>query len=72
MPNTRTLAGRVVIVTGSSKGIGRVEQVVRKTNVVRLGEPEDIANLPAFVLSPQSRYLQGALIDLDGGQTKTV
>jgi NAD(P)-dependent dehydrogenase (short-subunit alcohol dehydrogenase family) len=49
-----------------------IEQVVRKANVVRLGEPEDIANLAAFVLSPQSRYLQGALIDLDGGQTKTV
>lgn len=49
-----------------------VEQIVRKANVVRLGEPEDIANLAAFLLSPQSRYLQGALIDLDGGQTKTV
>ena len=49
-----------------------IEQIVRKANVVRLGEPEDIANLAAFLLSPQSRYLQGALIDLDGGQTKTV
>jgi NAD(P)-dependent dehydrogenase (short-subunit alcohol dehydrogenase family) len=49
-----------------------IEHVVQKANVVRLGEPEDIANLAAFVLSPQSRYLQGALIDLDGGQTKTV
>lgn len=48
-----------------------IEQVVRKSNVVRLGEPEDVANLAAFLLSPQSRYLQGALIDLDGGQTKT-
>jgi len=49
-----------------------IQQVVRKSNVVRLGEPEDVANLAAFVLSPQSRYLQGALIDLDGGLTKTV
>ena len=49
-----------------------IEQLVRKANVVRLGEPEDIANLAAFILSPQSRLLQGALIDLDGGQTKTV
>jgi NAD(P)-dependent dehydrogenase (short-subunit alcohol dehydrogenase family) len=49
-----------------------IEQIVRKANVVRLGEPEDVANLAAFLLSPQSRYLQGALIDLDGGQTKTV
>jgi len=49
-----------------------IEQVVRKSNVVRLGEPEDVANLAAFVLAPQARLLQGALIDLDGGQTKTV
>ena len=48
------------------------EEVVRKANVVRLGEPEDVANLAAFILSPQARLLQGALIDLDGGQTKTV
>ena len=49
-----------------------IEQIVRKANVVRLGEPEDVANLAAFILSPHSRLLQGALIDLDGGQTKTV
>ena len=47
-------------------------EIVRHANVVRIGEPEDVANLAAFVLLPQSRYLQGALIDLDGGQTKTV
>ena len=46
--------------------------IVRKSNIVRLGEPEDIANLAAFMVSPQSRYMQGALIDLDGGQTKTI
>jgi NAD(P)-dependent dehydrogenase (short-subunit alcohol dehydrogenase family) len=49
-----------------------IEQVVRASNVVRLGEPEDIANLAAFILSPRSRLLQGALIDMDGGQTKTL
>jgi NAD(P)-dependent dehydrogenase (short-subunit alcohol dehydrogenase family) len=49
-----------------------IREHIRKSNVVRLGEPEDVANLAAFILSPQSRLLQGALIDLDGGQTKTV
>jgi NAD(P)-dependent dehydrogenase (short-subunit alcohol dehydrogenase family) len=48
------------------------EEIARKSNIVRLGEPEDVANLAAFILSPQSRLLQGSLIDLDGGQTKTV
>ena len=37
-----------------------------------MGEAEDVANLAAFVLSPQARLLQGAMIDLDGGMTKTI
>jgi NAD(P)-dependent dehydrogenase (short-subunit alcohol dehydrogenase family) len=49
-----------------------LEAIVRKSSIVRLGEPEDVANLAAFLVSPQSRYMQGALIDLDGGQTKTI
>jgi 3-oxoacyl-[acyl-carrier protein] reductase len=49
-----------------------LEAIVRQSNIVRLGEPEDVANLAAFMVSPESRYMQGALIDLDGGQTKTI
>jgi NAD(P)-dependent dehydrogenase (short-subunit alcohol dehydrogenase family) len=49
-----------------------LQAIVRKSNIVRLGEPEDVANLAAFMVSPESRYMQGALIDLDGGQTKTI
>ena len=49
-----------------------VKKVVQQSNIVRLGEPEDVANLAAFVLSPEGRLLQGSLIDLDGGQTKTL
>ena len=47
-------------------------EMARRANVVRLGEPDDIASLAAFILSPEARLLQGALVDLDGGQTKTV
>ena len=49
-----------------------LEAIVRNSNIVRLGEPEDVANLAAFMVSPQSRYMQGAFVDLDGGQTKTI
>jgi 3-oxoacyl-[acyl-carrier protein] reductase len=47
-------------------------EVARKANIVRMGEAEDVANLAAYVLSPQSRLLHGAMIDLDGGMTKTI
>ena len=49
-----------------------LKSIVKKTNIVRLGEPEDIASLAAFMVSPISRYLQGSLIDMDGGLTKTI
>ena len=48
------------------------DEVARKANIVRMGEPVDVANLAAYVLSPQARLLQGAMIDLDGGMTKTI
>jgi 3-oxoacyl-[acyl-carrier protein] reductase len=47
-------------------------EVVRNARTTRIGEPDDIASLALFVLSPAGRFLQGALIDMDGGQTKTI
>lgn len=45
---------------------------VREAQITRIGEPDDIAGLAAFILSPAGRWLHGALIDMDGGQTKTL
>lgn len=47
-------------------------EIVRKMSIVRLGEPEDVANLAAHMVSPASRFMQGAFVDLDGGETKTI
>jgi NAD(P)-dependent dehydrogenase (short-subunit alcohol dehydrogenase family) len=53
--------------------IAEAEQaMVKDSNVSRLGEPEDIAHLVTFVVSPAGRFLHGSLIDADGGQTKTI
>jgi len=46
--------------------------MIKDSNVSRLGEPEDIAHLVTFVVSPEGRFLHGSLIDADGGQTKTI
>ena len=35
----------------------------------RLGEPEDIANLAAFLISPQSSWMTGQIIGVDGGRS---
>lgn len=47
-------------------------EYVRRANVTRIGEPDDIAALAAFILSDEGRFLHGALIDMDGGATKTI
>ncbi len=40
--------------------------------ITRYGEPADIAELVAFLVSPQSRWLTGVAVRMDGGETKTV
>jgi len=47
-------------------------QFVKESQITRIGEPEDVANLVAYVVGPEGRFLQGSLIDLDGGSTKTM
>jgi NAD(P)-dependent dehydrogenase (short-subunit alcohol dehydrogenase family) len=57
--------------TGADVGAAEREYV-RRAGISRIGEPEDVANLAVFVLGPQGTLLQGSIIDLDGGATKTV
>ncbi|RPI53366.1 MAG: SDR family oxidoreductase, partial [Acidobacteria bacterium] len=45
---------------------------VAAEHVTRIGEPADIAHLAAFVVGPEGRFLQGSLIDMDGGATRTI
>jgi 3-oxoacyl-[acyl-carrier protein] reductase len=48
------------------------QRFVAAEHVTRVGEPEDIANLAAFIVGPEGRFLQGALVDMDGGATRTI
>jgi len=47
-------------------------QMIAASKTTRVGEPEDIAALVAFITGPEGRFLQGAMIDMDGGATKTL
>jgi len=47
-------------------------EYVKEANIARIGEPSDIAGLVAFIAGPEGRLLQGSLIDMDAGATKTV
>ncbi len=57
------------------KGITHDEaarRMTREMGITRFGRPEEIADAVAFLASERSAYLQGAIIDIDGGLTRTL
>jgi 3-oxoacyl-[acyl-carrier protein] reductase len=43
---------------------------VQRQGIRRLGMPEDVASLVAFLCSPEARHIHGTAIAVDGGATK--
>ena len=71
-PRTKT-----ALVTGASRGIGRAtalalaqagrEMTFGMQALTRIGKPEDIADVVAFLASGAARWITGASIPVDGG-----
>jgi NAD(P)-dependent dehydrogenase (short-subunit alcohol dehydrogenase family) len=71
---TDRLKGRIKAAM-TRDGVGEAEalrRLVDEAGALRFGEPADIAGLVAYIASARGRFLHGALIDMDGGQTKTL
>ncbi|MGH7989680.1 MAG: SDR family oxidoreductase [Limisphaerales bacterium] len=53
-----------------------VEEALQKfpseAGITRYGQPEDIANLMAFMISPAGKWMAGSAVRMDGGEIKTV
>lgn len=47
-------------------------QMALKQGIAGFGRPEDIARAVAFLASSAACYCQGAILDVDGGQTRTL
>jgi len=47
-------------------------QLAKKLDIARFGKPEEIARTVAFLVSAQASYIQGAIVDVDGGATRTL
>ena len=47
-------------------------QMAEQLGVKRFGKPAEIAAVVAFLASDQANYCQGTILDVDGGQTKTL
>jgi NAD(P)-dependent dehydrogenase (short-subunit alcohol dehydrogenase family) len=57
---------------GSADVVAAEQAFVEASGITRVGEPEEIAELVAYLVSPAGRFMHGSLIDIDGGQTKTI
>jgi 3-oxoacyl-[acyl-carrier protein] reductase len=49
-----------------------LEQFPREAGIARYGEPEEIAELMAFLVSPGARWMTGSMLRMDGGEVKSV
>ena len=45
------------------------QELARELRVARFGTPQEIASVVAFLASDAASYMQGAIVDVDGGQT---
>ena len=48
------------------------QKFLRQAGVSRFGEPEEIADLIAFAVSPPTRWMTGTVLRMDGGEVKSV
>jgi 3-oxoacyl-[acyl-carrier protein] reductase len=46
--------------------------MLQELGVARFGTPAEIAHAVAFLASPAANYCQGTILDIDGGQTRTL
>jgi NAD(P)-dependent dehydrogenase (short-subunit alcohol dehydrogenase family) len=44
----------------------------KEAGIARYGEPEEIAELMAFLVSPGARWMTGTTLRMDGGEVKSI
>lgn len=48
------------------------QQMARSMGIARFGEPAEVAAAVAFLASTPASFCQGSILDVDGGQTRTL
>jgi 3-oxoacyl-[acyl-carrier protein] reductase len=48
------------------------EKFPKEAGIARYGEPEEIADLLAFLVSPAARWMTGTQLRMDGGEVKSI
>ncbi len=58
-----------------ARGVGLEEgmrQFSAQAGISRLGQPEEVAGLIAFLVSPAARWMTGSMLRMDGGEANSV
>jgi len=49
------------------QGGDEISQIAKGVGLKRIGKPEEIADVVAFLFSDKSRYMNGSVVEIDGG-----
>lgn len=49
-----------------------IDRFAAEVGIARYGQPEDVANAVAFLFAPESHWISGTALRVDGGETKTL
>ena len=79
-PALTTAKGAVVLMSGNSAlfpkapyaAVGTTAYFPKEAGIARYGEPEEIAELMAFLVSPGARWMTGSTLRMDGGEVKSI
>ena len=66
------LAAAILAAAKVEAGEEATAKFPEEAGIARYGEPEEIAELMAFLVSPGARWMTGSTLRMDGGEVKSI